>query len=55
MKQVIISIVIIAISIIVWLHWGGFHNDLGTLIIALADVFFITVILDNCKKAPAEK
>jgi F0F1-type ATP synthase assembly protein I len=50
MKQVIISIVIIAISIIVWLHWGGFSNDLGTLIIALADVFAITVVADNSPK-----
>ena len=50
MKQVIISIVIIAISIIVWLHWGGFSNDLGTLIIALADVFALTVVADNSPK-----
>ena len=54
MKQAIISIVIIAISIIVWLHWGGLSNDLGTLIIALADVFALTVIADNFPKKSEE-
>lgn len=55
MKQAIISIVIIAISIIVWLHWGGLSNDLGTLIIALADVFVLTVVADNFPKKSEEK
>lgn len=55
MKQAIISIVIIAISIIVWLHWGGLSNDLGTLIIALADVFALTVVADNSPKKSEEK
>lgn len=50
MKQVIISIVIIALSIVIWLHWGGLSNDLGTLIIALADVFALTVVADNSPK-----
>ena len=43
MKQVIISVIILAFSVIVWLHWGGFSNNMGTLIIALADVFAFTV------------
>ena len=55
MKALIYSIIVLALSAIVWLHWGGFSNDMGTLIIMLLDVFFITVILDTCKKAPAEK
>lgn len=50
MKQAIISVIILAISIIVWLHWGGLSNDMGTLIIALADVFALTVITDNTPK-----
>ena len=50
MKQAIISVIILAISIIVWLHWGGLSNDMGTLIIALADVFAFTVIADNSPK-----
>lgn len=50
MKQAIISVIILALSIIVWLHWGGFSNDMGTLIIALADVFALTVITDNTPK-----
>ena len=50
MKQAIISVIILAISIIVWLHWGGLSNDMGTLIIALADVFALTVVADNAPK-----
>ena len=50
MKQAIISVIIFALSIIVWLHWGGLSNDMGTLIIALADVFILTVIADNSPK-----
>lgn len=55
MKTFIYSLIVIALTIPVWLHWGGFHNDLGTLILALADVFIINVIVDNHKKAPAKK
>lgn len=55
MKQIIISVIIIAISVIVWIHWGSFSNDLGTLIIALADVFALTVVADNSPKKSEEK
>ena len=50
MKQAVISVIIFALSIIVWLLWGGLSNDTGTLIIALADVFTLTVIADNTPK-----
>lgn len=49
MKQAIISIIVIALSLIVWLHWGGLTNDFGTLIIALADTFILTAITDTEK------
>ena len=55
MKALIYSLIVIALTIPVWLHWGGFHNDLGTLILALADAFIINVIVDNRKKSPAKK
>lgn len=54
MKQAIISIIVIAISLIVWLHWGGLSNDFGTLIIALADAFLLTAITDE-KPEKSEK
>lgn len=47
MKQAIYSIIVIALSIIVWLHWGGLSNDMGTFILMMADVFILTVIADN--------
>ena len=55
MKQAIISIIVIALSILVWLHWGGLSNDLGTLIIALAYVLFITIIVDKHGKKSTAK
>ncbi len=54
MKQAIYSIIVIALSIIVWLHWGGLSNDMGTFIIMLADAFILTVIADNTRKKVKE-
>jgi len=54
MKQAIISVIILALSIIVWLHWGGLSNDMGTFIIMLADAFILTVIADNTRKKVKE-
>ena len=50
MKQAIISVIVLAFSIIVWLHWGGFSNDMGTFIIAIADAFALTIITDDPPK-----
>ena len=50
MKQSIISVIVLAFSIIVWLHWGGFSNDMGTFIIAIADAFVLTIITDDTPK-----
>lgn len=50
MKQAILSILVLFLSIIVWLHWGGLSNDMGTLIIMIADAFILTVIADNTDK-----
>ena len=50
MKQAVISIIFFTLSIIVWLLWGGRSNDMDTLIIALVDVFVLTVIADNSPK-----
>jgi len=47
MKQAILSVIVIALSIIVWLHWGGLSNDMGTLILMLADAFILNVIADK--------
>lgn len=51
----IISILVIAFSLIVWQHWGGFSNDMGTLIIAIVDTFILTVIADNAPKKVKKK
>ena len=55
MKQAIYSIIVLVLSIIVWLHWGGLSNDMGTFIIMLADVFALTVIADNTRKKSEKK
>lgn len=50
MKQAIISVIVLAFSIIVWLHWGGFSNDMGTFIIAIADALALSIITDDTPK-----
>ena len=50
MKQAIISIIVIALSILVWLHWGGLSNVLGTFIIAVADIFILNAVIDSTEK-----
>lgn len=55
MKQAVISVIVFTLSIIVWLLWGGLSNDTGTLIIALADVFALTVVADNSPKKSEKK
>ena len=50
MSRFITYAIIFALSIIVWLHWGGLSNDMGTFIIMLADAFILTVIADNTRK-----
>lgn len=50
MKQAIISIIVITLSILVWLHWGGLSNVLGTFIIAVADIFILNAVIDSTEK-----
>ena len=54
MKQAILSIIVIALSIIVWLHWGGLSNNMGTLILMLADAFILTAIAGKTHHKSAE-
>lgn len=42
-KRIIAYAIIIAVLLPIWIHWGGFKNDMGTLILALAGVFAGTV------------
>lgn len=49
MSRFITYAIIFALSIIVWLHWGGFSNDMGTLVIATADALIATAIYDKRK------
>ena len=50
MKHIIYSVIVLALSVIVWLHWGGLSNDMGTFIIMLADAFALTVIADKARE-----
>ena len=54
MSRFITYAIIFALSVIVWLHWGGLSNDMGTLIIATADALIATAIYDKRKAAPIE-
>ena len=54
MSRLVTYAIIIALSVIVWLHWGGLSNDMGTLVIATADALIATAIYDKRKAAPIE-
>jgi hypothetical protein len=47
MKKVIIYAAALLPIILVWLHWGGFKNTFGTLILAVIAVFVCTFIGDR--------
>lgn len=54
-KRIIFYAIVIAILLPVWLHWGGFKNDMGTLILLLAGVFAGTVFEDRQAETKMEK
>ena len=55
MKKIILSLAIIALTIILWLHWGGISNDFGTFILALSAVFALNVVDTECSEKKSEK
>lgn len=54
MSRFVTYTIIIALSVIVWLHWGGLSNNMGTLVIATADALIATAIYDKRKATPIE-
>lgn len=55
MKKILVYAIIIVPIILVWLHWGGFKNDMGTLILMLAATFLCTVATDKMHKSAENK
>lgn len=47
MKKVLVYVVIILPIILVWLHWGGFKNDIGTLMLSMIAVLNCTIATDK--------
>lgn len=50
-KPMLRIIIVFALSLYLWNKWGGFSNDIATLIILLADAFICTIIASNRKQA----
>ena len=55
MKKIILSLAIIALTIILWFHWGGISNDFGTFVLALSAVFALNVVDTECSEKKSEK
>ena len=55
MKKFIIYAIIIVPIIFVWLHWGGFKNDMGTFILMMAATFLCTVASDKMHESAEKK
>ena len=47
MKKILTYAIILVPIFLVWLHWGGFKNDMGTLILAMVATFACTVATDK--------
>lgn len=43
MKHIITSGIVVILSAIVWLKWGGLSCDLGGLVLLLADIAVISI------------
>ena len=59
MKKILAYSAVLAPIAIIWISWGGFSNDMGTLVLSLAAAFGRTVVGDkmheNRAKAEEEK
>ena len=53
MKKVIYAI-IIALALIVWLAWGGFGNEMGTLMVGLGTAFTLNFVGDRLHEKETE-
>ena len=49
-KRIIAYAIIIAILLPIWIHWGGFKNDFGTLVLMIGGIFAATVYESEKKK-----
>ena len=47
MKKILVYAIIVIPIILVWLHWGGIKNDIGTLTLMMAATFICTVATDK--------
>lgn len=54
MKRTIFSILAVVLSVIVWLHWGGLSNGMGTFIVASAAFLVISAINEKSEKKVKE-
>lgn len=55
MKRFILSAVVLAISAIVWVHWGGFSNPFGGLVIALFDTLILACMAGKSERKVEKK
>lgn len=55
MKRLILSVIVLVISAIVWVHWGGFSNPFGGLVIALFDALILACMAGKSEKKVEKK
>ena len=48
----LIAVLNLFLTAIVWVKWGGYHNDMGTLVLLSWLVFSGCVLLDHTEKNP---
>ena len=55
MKKILAYSAVLAPIVLIWLHWGGFSNDMGTLVLSLAAAFACTVVGDKMHEKSAQE
>ena len=55
MKRFILSVIVLVISAIIWLHWGGFSNPFGGLVIALFDTLILACMAGKSERKVEKK
>ena len=57
MKKLLVYTIILVPIFLVWLHWGGIKNDMGTFTLMMVATFICTVATDKMheKSAKAEE
>lgn len=54
MKKIILSLVIIVLSIITWLHWGGLSSGMGSMLVVSSGFILLDAVNEKINEKSDE-